>query len=371
MIVRRGCLAVAPVGQIGAVGAKKTLLLQLGISGLALLLTHYFTCFALFTLGIYGLIRLRGPDRSKTAMVMAASTLAAAGIWGHWFLQQRHNNLLATADWTHDTNPSLIISLYRLMDLSAYHLYARVEHPIPLAISVIVLAMPLLLMRREPQLLIWWFWIAGVFGGLTAYDLMNHTLLSKFPKYTFLATPAICAIVAAPVPWRSSKRLNRDRWSQWILPGLVILSLMGNAVSKLQEGPKPKSDLRLLARFTNDMAGPNDPLIFYASNLWPSPALWYLPLNHYYPQSHRPIMMLYHEADPVTLAQLAKYPRVFVIGAQPEIDGPALLPGWKVENAMGMRYAGSVVSMVRSIRADVPTNLHQLILPEPLLGPRQ
>jgi hypothetical protein len=368
MIVALGLIAIQAVVRIEHEGANRMRLVQLGIATVALLLTHYFTCFALAGLGAYLLIRLRGSDRTKAFWTLAGATVFAAALWSPWFLEQHRRNLMEIAGWSRDSHPGFGSMVLPLIYLPAFHLYFREENPIPWVLAVITFVFPLLFVRRAPQLLIWWFWMMGALIGLTVFDVTKHAALAIFPKYTFLASPAICAIVAAPLPWRAANR--KIAWFAWALPGLIVLSMFNNIVSRLQEGPTPKADWRLLSQMVDAHAGPTEPLVFYTGRFWRSPAFWYLAFNHYCPQSHRPIMVLYGVADADALAELAKYPSVYVVGEDAEKDGPGLLPGWMPARGMGYGFqmAGSSLRMVRSKHAYARWPLK---LPEPSPGPPQ
>ena len=58
-----------------------------------------------------------------------------------------------------------------------------------------------------------------------------------------------------------------------------------------------------------------------------SPGVWYVCYKYYSPQSHHPWMALHHPADASALAQLRNHKILWLIGRQPEIDGPTVASG--------------------------------------------
>jgi hypothetical protein len=186
-------------------------------------------------------------------------------------------------------------------------------------------------------MLIWWFWIAGVMIPLTLRDLLNHTMLSAFPKYTFAASAAICALAAIPAPWPGRIR--------WLLPGAMLLSVAVASVQRYQQGPLPQADWRGLSRQIDRWAGTRDPLIFANDPFWGCPAFSYIAFAHYVPDSQRPIMMLGHPADPAALRELSPYRVVWLVRPLAASQS-SWLPGWKIVKSTARPDAGFVLEMI-------------------------
>jgi hypothetical protein len=201
------------------------------------------------------------------------------------------------------------------------------------------------LIRRRPHLLIWWFWLAGTVASLMIYDARSHSWLLGLPKYSFILTPALYALLAEPLPLPG--------WRGWAIPGMILASLAVFANEKRHEGPLAKEDWRSVALAAN-RAGPRDPLIFYPSPFWNSPGFWYLDFDHYVPDSNRPIMMLNHPADKAALMQVSKYPRIWLVGPYPIQDAAKMLPGWKGVWVREYPGAGGVEEMVQQSAATSP-----------------
>jgi hypothetical protein len=193
-------------------------------------------------------------------------------------------------------------------------------------------------LHRRPHLLIWWCWVVGTVISVTIYDAVSHSWLSGYAKYTFILTPALYALLAEPLPWPG--------WRGWVVPAILVASVAVFANERWHEGHGAQEDWRSVA-LAADRAGPRDPLVFYPSSFWSSPAFWYMAFDHYVPSSCRPIMMLNGPADENALRQLSKYPRVWLIGPNPMQDAAKLLPGWKGQWPRNYPGGGGVEELVR------------------------
>jgi len=94
---------------------------------------------------------------------------------------------------------------------------------------VVAYLLPLALLRKYPQVLLWWLWVVGVIGLLVIYDSINHARLLATIKYVSLASVALYALCATPLP------IQRWRWvlAYMILAGALtatILRIPGRAV---------------------------------------------------------------------------------------------------------------------------------------------
>jgi hypothetical protein len=339
MLAFCGVVACHAVIRIETCGAYLCTLRELSLAWIAALLTHYLAVPALGGLGLYALIRLRGRDRNRTVAAMLISSLVALALWYPW-LRRQYPLFTSDYTWLHEPTPGIHQAMLRVLYIPAAQLYGRPALLATIAPAVIVYLLPLLWIKRKPQMLIWWFWTAGVIFSLTLRDLASHTLLSAFPKYTFAASPAICALASIPSPLPG--------WRRWILPGAMLFSVVVATVQRWQQGPPPQADWRGLSRQIDQWAAPRDPLIFAPDPFWGSPAFSYIALMHYVPDSQRPILMLARPADASVLRQLSGFNRIWLIRpmAAPQIDW---LPGWIVLKSTARPDAAFVLEMVPAI----------------------
>ena len=216
-------------------------------------------------------------------------------------------------------------------------LYGRVENTLNwIAPAVIAYLLPLLLLRRYPQILLWWLWIVGIVGSLIIYDCIHHGRLLGTIRYASLASVALYAISVIPIPILKSWR--------WAVAGLVLAGVAIASTERIQEGPPDfNGDWRGLAAAVDRRAGPDDPLIFYPTSVWGSPGMYYLAFAHYARNSHRPIMYLNAPAGPATLRQLQRFKTVWLVG--PTRNPSSYLPGWTCVFSQGFPSSGSFTEM--------------------------
>jgi hypothetical protein len=112
----------------------------------------------------------------------------------------------ANTSWQHDNNFSIPRLLGHAAATPSPHLFDDPSRPLLVGMAVIVFALPIILIRQNPQRLVWWCWSVGAVGGLAVWDALRHTLLMDFARFSFLATPGFCVLAVAPLPlagWRA------------------------------------------------------------------------------------------------------------------------------------------------------------------------
>lgn len=341
-----GLLACHALFRIERRGASTGRLFVLGLWTAATALTHYFSFGALLAIFCYAWIRLRGNDRRKTIAALVASAIFVLLVWGPFFWGQRQQ-FLSSQSWLRDTIGSAAAPFVRLAAAPSALLFGRFENPINwIAPAIIAYLLPLVLLRRYPQVLLWWLWIVGIFGTLLVYDCIHHDRMLGTIRYISLASVGFYAVCAVPIPSLKSWR--------WLVPALMLASAAVAAAQRLQEGPPDvNGDWRGLAVALGREAGPDDPIVFYPSRLWGSPGMYYLAFEHYVRNSHRPIMYLTGPADAAAPRQVHGYPKVWLVGPTEDVSG--YLPGWKPIFSQGFELSGSITEMVpKDISATVP-----------------
>jgi uncharacterized membrane protein len=335
------CRAMLEIEWHGATAGR---LVLLGAAVFATAMTHYFAAGALLGLGVYALLRFRGRTRMRVVVSMIVPVLLMIAAWFPWFWQQ-HGQLSGQGEWSYNKAATVPMVLLRSLFVPAMHMYFTLSWGLVIALAVIAYALPLVFLRRRPQLLIWWCWMVGTVVSVTLYDAVSHSWLIGYTKYTFILTPALYVLLAEPLPWPG--------WRGWVVPAILVASVAVYANERWRDGPGAREDWRSVALAANH-AAPHDPLIFYPSAFWGSPAFWFMAFDHYVPDSQRPIMMLKGPADQSALRQLAKYPRVWLIGPDPLRDGGTILPGYSGRWVKGYPLSGGVEEMVREFPATSP-----------------
>ena len=198
-----GMGACAAVVRIEKRGATRWRLIALAACTLGMMLTHYFAVGACAAIGAYVLIRLRGRTRRDAVAALITAAVRWGIIWGPFFWKQRR-------DFAETADPWLVehVSNHALLTLARFAAlpWRQIAEPpqslewLPL-LSVVVLVAPVVLAlsrkRRRPEMLLWALWFAGTVGLVTILDLTRSTKHLIFLRYTALALPAICAVIAA------------------------------------------------------------------------------------------------------------------------------------------------------------------------------
>jgi uncharacterized membrane protein len=334
-------------------GAKFRRLILLVFMLVGMLLTHYFAAGAFAAMGIYAFIRLRGRDRRRTLAAIFAAAAIAAGAWGYQLYWQMRTLPNLDPSYVRDSRSNHAIHvLLRIVELPLKYCCGELlAERLPLIAHVIAAAVVVALMfrlRRRPDLLLWILWGAGIILCVAAIDLAHQSLTVQFARYTILASPALYAILAG-VHW------PRLKYFSDLFPLGVVASLALAAGFRAEQGVPAKQDFHRLSQIIDTYAAPNELLVFCNDSQWVSPGVWYISYKYYSPQSHHPWMTLHHAADATLLGQLRQHQALWLIGRQPEIDGPKILPGWQPDTVW-QTSAGRACLMRRIDIAPTPVH---------------
>jgi hypothetical protein len=190
---------------------------------------------------------------------------------------------------------------------------------IPPAIAWVGLAAflaPLAWLRRRPDLLVWYLWVAGVVMPLLALDLFRSSMHLAFPRYTLLAGPGVFAVIGAgferiKAPWRS-------------LPPVTVAIAGAVLLPASLRQPQSKLDWQPIATIATDSMHPGDALVVTAPPGWARAT--YLYVSHYLGPVNRPVAILTLPASPTLLHELRTRSPVWVISGwagAPPVFGPA------------------------------------------------
>lgn len=238
----------------------------LTIGVLATLLTHYFGIGMLIGLGLYAVMRTRGRVRAQIVGAFVLAVIVFALCWGPFMWQQR--SLASTSDQT--TN--------FLLDKPAGHLGwtfwrlalvpgVLLAEPRGAAIYVcacgaLLYILPLIVLRRRSDLLMWILWMLGVIGVVAALDFTRDTHHLGLIRYTLLAGPAVYVLIPG-----LACGLKRLAWLRHGVPAIAALYCLWALPDAYRS---PITDPQIIAKELQSAAGSQDLLLFIGTgkNEW-------------------------------------------------------------------------------------------------------
>jgi hypothetical protein len=348
LLILQGVACCDLVVRISFFGAALPRLVFLAFLLAAMLLTHYFAAGAFAALGVYAMIRLDGRDRRRTLAAFFAAAAITITAWGREFYCQTRSLPNFDPSYIRESSPNHAIHvLLRMAELPLKYCCGElVAERLPLAAHIaaatVVVAL-MLQLRRRPDLLLWILRSGGIILSVAAADLLHHSQLLQFTRYTVLASPALYAILAGV-------HLPRLKYFCDLFPVGVITSLALLAGIRAERGVPAKEDFQRLAQIIDTYAAPDELLVFYNDSTWVSPGVWYIGYKYYSPHSQHPWATLRHAPDSTLLRRLP--PRQFwLVGRAPELYGAALFPGWQPE-VVWHTTAGGVCLMRNTAQGD-------------------
>lgn len=259
----------------------------LAVTGLAALLTHYFTLGAILALGGYAMLRLRGPSRRAVIGSLALTAVAFGAVWLAPLLRQIHGRD-TVANFYADPGPGYALRwAWRLAQVP----FGTLAEPLPASTTVaagaaVLFALPALLVRRRPGLLLWALWIPGVAGLVAAVDWLGHTWLIALPRYTMGAGPGVYATLAM-LP---SLATRRPLLSRVLLPAGLVAALFAFIPGVYSEWHT--QDNRRLAADVVALSHPGDVTVFYDARGAVFARQRYLTTAHYLDHMPGPLLIL-------------------------------------------------------------------------------
>ncbi|HSV13781.1 MAG TPA: glycosyltransferase family 39 protein [Tepidisphaeraceae bacterium] len=314
--------ALARMRQRATIGAA----IALGAATLAMALTHYFAVGAAFAFGLYALLALGGRARMLAIAAMAIAGVVFMATWGPFMLRQ-HPNVDAYYGWVQDhAGPGHAARV--LLDLD--RLPARfLAEPSPsgwsnfvtLVAGVLWLLLPIAFVRR-PNLRLFVLWIICAVGLVLCLDLARGTLQLRVLRYTLVATPAACVLIAAAVP--------RGRWA-FVPPALAVTF----ALLRLPAAYVPpwKYDFRTPVEIVAPRLRAGDALVLASTDPL-LVAVSYTAFQHYaLPAMPAVVATLTKPADNPTLDRLRACGHVWIVWMTGRATPQQWLPGLRVEQS--------------------------------------
>jgi hypothetical protein len=307
-------------------GVTRTLAALLaGVTALTCL-SHYFVAPVLAVIGIYALVRLRGRDRVHTLLALILGVALFAAVWGSMLARQRQ----AFADaarpgalgeqssdesrWDHVRR-----SLERAAGVPVKMLFeSRRRMTFAPLLGATLFVLPWLLLRRRPDGLLWAMWTLAVVGWALALDLSRGTRHLDQLRHTILAGPAVCASLAL----LAGSRIAYAGFIPAVIAGACAVAL---GQTYLREQPRYSDIGRILDA---DPATAREPVVFYSDE----PVTWWgqwlhLGASHHSRTFPRPVARLNRPADAKLLAELRRWPNVWLVSGPTDRQPRDILPG--------------------------------------------
>ena len=314
--------ATAALVRIERHGATRWRLVAFGASILALMLIHYFAAATIAALVAHGALRTKGSDRRRLIATVALAAGVFALSWGPFIWMNRGSFTDVNAEFLRDAaHGHFPRTCWRLAEIPARLMseYLNVGVAGTLAALGICVAAAWRA-RRFDDLLLWTAWLVATVGLVFLLDLTRVTQHLLFLRYTYLASPAMCAMVAT-LMW------DARGWLRHVLPALVLagsLLVFPDAAATFF-----RANWRDVARELRGRLRPGDVLIF-AGDASPYASNAYLCVSYYIPPEERPaIALLTRRADPAMIDRLKGAPGVVLVTdiylpeKQAEILGPS------------------------------------------------
>jgi len=334
MLMGLTCCAMSAAARMETLGVSRRRAIGLGLSMLAMMLTHYFAIGICVIIAAWACIRFRGRQLAWLWMTFVAAGVVFAVVWAPIAIKQ-------IPDISHTADPWLkepaahphLLALGRFLSMPIRLLvdqdYAGLIWP---AIGLALLCFVIVRITKRRELLLPILWFAGVCGFLLLLDWARTTRHLVHVRYSLAAGPAIAAL--AVMVWQSRGRAS-DNGCTGAPTGplihlaggaIVVTLLLLNAKAHFADEP----DYRVLRTFMVDRAAPGEPMLFYSGPAVKGyfneilmlaasrePKLW-----------PRDIVKMANAADPALIASLRG--RTAWLFSGPVSDLPSLLPGCSV-----------------------------------------
>jgi hypothetical protein len=331
LLILLGMAAIHAVARIERQGLTTRRGIALAACVLAMLLTHYFSVVAVAALGLCALIRTRGRTRTVIVSALVIAGVIFAVTWLPFMLRQS-GTLAESGDAWIRTSEShhALHTLQRLALLPMRLMFEPLERSYVKAyVAAAIFVLPPILMRRRPEMLLWWLWLCSTAFAIAAMELLRTTHQLDELRYTILAGPGVYALL----PLIATSLPPRPRWLQHSLPAAAVL---GCLVALPQAYLVWKPDYREIARFIDARYRKGDAVVFstsYDSTLFGSAI--FMGVSHYAHSYPWPFMILRGDPTAEQIETLHSRPGVWLVS--PGALGPNdLAPGGRITDSKSL-----------------------------------
>jgi len=283
--------------------------------GLGMLMTHYFGVAAVGAMGLFALLYLRGASRRWAIALVISVCILFALIWSPFFLRQQAN---ISAGGTWQFEPAQGHLLNTLERAATFPL--RLFFDVPAwagCIAVLAYLLPLPLLRRRPDVGLFYLSMVTPIFLVTAWDLARGSILCEFVRYALAASPGACALAAcALADWGPRVR--------HLLPAIGVIACILAPQSK--DGEVLMGIGPLATELQKDVR-PDDVVVIGSLGVdsWYASALA-LGISHDVGSMNAPVVLLTKPASPELAKSLMKYQTIWlVVGSPPNAPPSAFL----------------------------------------------
>jgi hypothetical protein len=225
------------------------------------LLTHYFAAGAIVGMFAYACVRLRNSSRWQVLGALIGAVTLFAILWGPTLWMQTSYVTDSADIFLKEPGENHVANFLIRAAQEPLRLLFEPRNPNWLAslLGVAIAVTAVVKLRRDPLLLFWCWWFAGVVGLVAALDLARETLHMHFIRYTILASPVVCIVLATA----------GDRFR-----GLLrhTIPAIGFALCALMAptgygAPDVSPDLRPMGRYLDSISQPGEPILFISHDL--------------------------------------------------------------------------------------------------------
>jgi uncharacterized membrane protein len=315
-----GCAAA--IARIERFGPNLKRFAALCLCAIGMLLTHYLAFALVAAMLIYVVIRFRAESRRLALLTLATATVVMVAGWGPFMLSQSHH-FWGNLSWMYEPGEgSLPLVLTRVATLPL-RFFAAPGRTFSLAIScvgAVLFILPLPLLRKYPELLLWslilWIIVLVIAVGDLTRDSTGLLLL----RYTLPAAAAANILVAILLSSMNSK------WLRHAAPAALALAA---AMTLPLSYSRNKPDWRPLAKYIDNTCKSDALFVLYPDVYgFPYDGVMDMGLSHYSRSWGKPILALDRPADEKVLNSLPTNVVIDVISGS--MDPQQILPGCKV-----------------------------------------
>lgn len=309
--------AAAAAARIDKLGINWRRGAALGLGAFAAAMTHYLAIPVLGAIGLWSLIWQRGDRRRGVCVSLILAGIAYAVIWGPFALRQVPD-FDSRMDFTRNEphRPADILKNFATLPLK-FFISAKPQQALTAYLSASLYLLPLLLIRRRPDLLLWWLWLVIGAGSLAVSDLLRGASGLAWIRYSLAVSPAAYALAAAMLA-------HLPDWKKHLAPLVVAFSCL---ISIEAAYVRTKPDWRSLGQYIDSHFAPGDILVIYEANYpyWFARNV-YLGMNYYAQSLPVPTVFLRGEPTSPVLQQLRHARNIWLYTPGHYIGSQAVFP---------------------------------------------
>jgi len=290
------------------------------ITALIAPLLHYMALATLGAMFVYVLVGLRGSARKATLWSLTSALVLYTVIWGPGFLMQ-HYRMVDATQWMVESQPNHLQStLQDFLTLPArafLDLDLGFDEAPGMCLAGAAFVLPLLVIRRQRAILLWWIWLVVPVGVVLVIDVSTSRRSLGLAKYTIVAAPAVFTMLGM-----LAAHLRRIGW----IPAAIIAGCCSISLPTLF-GPSTLPDWRQISTYIAQRSSPTDPVLFVDSHpdQYCSDSL--LSVSYYMANAHRRLYVLDRRPTGAVLAQLMKSNHACVIADDFRALTSPIVPG--------------------------------------------